>query len=805
MAAPDVEHLLPGVRRGETAALEALIRALADPLYRYAERVTGDPGAAEDIVQDTFIRVYRRRGKLDAGGTLRGYCYRAATNLAFNHIRNRRKRSAREAEAAAMNKAPDPEYAAMAREAWRLAGELPDEIRATLHLRYAHGLSLAETAQAMQVPEGTVSTRQRTGLQKLRDRLAMTAVLVPGWELESALQGANPAVPASIGLERRVEAAVMTSVGAKSAFNVAVLAAAALLLLLGGASAAWVFLVHDAPQPKIAEWPSPVEEVEEPAPQAPVVTESPPDEVVKVPKEAPKPEEPADEVDRLGLLRQLKAHYLARDERGFAETAEKCKAAQPWEFEILLPFFGEVVNGEFKRWQKRFEDPRTGRIVMVDSSFSGAELTLERTIISLAMGRVALEEDSAWLCAKAREWILKTAASNPQVEAGKAQQFGGMHNPVNPDAEALGVFAAELLNHCGYEASRAFVASIFSYVKNDDALRWGLIQIGVCRAIGATKLSAAADAVDQLYIAAERASVKHAAFLALIQIKGEGFAAAEAERILELVPFNKSGREAKASFKARLELFVVACPSGEMMLTLLDNVMAMADEPGSSYLLGVSEDLMHRLDWRRYRLVDPRDEKLLMLQHFDKTKLLGVVKALSYELGEVYSGTNDAYAKRVLADKIDDFEENGWAGPGPSYTTTAFTSLMFAYCKVPFDPAESLLMILDVWYPRHHSWGIKSLDRALTNQLQFHLARTIAWGPTHERAFDALCQRIEGTGSLAYSGRMADTKDIADACAYVPFLQMKQLLIDRIQTTQDAEARKVYEGALEAWKKRHEK
>jgi hypothetical protein len=114
-------------------------------------------------------------------------------------------------------------------------------------------------------------------------------------------------------------------------------------------------------------------------------------------------------------------------------------------------------------------------------------------------------------------------------------------------------------------------------------------------------------------------------------------------------------------------------------------------------------------------------------------------------------------------------------------------------------------MVLDVWYPKHHSWALDSLDSILLNLIVFHLGRTAAWGPLDERAFAALCQRIEGKGELAYSGALKDTKHLIENLSWIKFLEMKQALTEKVQTTEDVTARKIYEDALAEWCKRNEK
>jgi RNA polymerase sigma-70 factor (ECF subfamily) len=161
---------------GETAALEILVqryhRMLLGYLYRF---VGGDRSLAEDLVQETFLRVLRQQSHT-MPQSFKAWLYAIATNLARDHLRSADCRHmanvTEEAWLALRDPSPDPETAALAAEQERLLvaalGQISAEYRAALLLRYFNGLSLHEIAEALHIPLGTVKSRLSTGLRHLR-------------------------------------------------------------------------------------------------------------------------------------------------------------------------------------------------------------------------------------------------------------------------------------------------------------------------------------------------------------------------------------------------------------------------------------------------------------------------------------------------------------------------------------------------------------------------------------------------------------------------------------------------------------
>lgn len=160
-------------------AFAALVGAEQDLVYGIALRSTRDPGAAEELAQDTFVRAYRALASYEEQRIrelqLRAWLARITINLSRNLARSRKAAPievALEAIVEPTDPALRPESAALAREAqteWasRLAA-LPPRYRLAVELRHVHGLSYDEIAAALERPLNTTKTHIHRGVALLR-------------------------------------------------------------------------------------------------------------------------------------------------------------------------------------------------------------------------------------------------------------------------------------------------------------------------------------------------------------------------------------------------------------------------------------------------------------------------------------------------------------------------------------------------------------------------------------------------------------------------------------------------------------
>jgi len=182
-AQADVDRRLVGrMAGGDHLALGELYDRHARLLYSLALRIVGERADAEDVLQDAFSQVWRQAARFEAArGTVVGWLVTVTRSRALDRLRHRRVRpeAGSDVDRAARDLA-DPavaidlqlvtaEQAARVRQA---LAELPPEQRLPLELAYYDGLSQSEIAAKLSVPLGTIKTRMRQTLRKLRDSLA---------------------------------------------------------------------------------------------------------------------------------------------------------------------------------------------------------------------------------------------------------------------------------------------------------------------------------------------------------------------------------------------------------------------------------------------------------------------------------------------------------------------------------------------------------------------------------------------------------------------------------------------------------
>jgi RNA polymerase sigma-70 factor (ECF subfamily) len=179
-AEPDDAALVAGVVLGDRASFEALYERHKLPLFRTALAVTRDRGAAEELLQEAFLRAFRhiRRVELAPGASLRPWLHRILINLSYDWAaRQRAAVSPLEGVIERLVAAPglSPEGQAERRELERVVAEaidrLPFKQRIVVVLFYLHDMDLQEIAATLNLPAGTVKSRLYYGRIRLRSEL----------------------------------------------------------------------------------------------------------------------------------------------------------------------------------------------------------------------------------------------------------------------------------------------------------------------------------------------------------------------------------------------------------------------------------------------------------------------------------------------------------------------------------------------------------------------------------------------------------------------------------------------------------
>ncbi|MBV9495578.1 MAG: sigma-70 family RNA polymerase sigma factor [Acidobacteria bacterium] len=175
--------LLPAVARGDLSAFEALFDRYSGTLYALLLRVLGNPEDAQEVLQESFVKVWTSAKMFDAvRGSEAAWLISIARSRGIDKLRSRRIRVDRENDAGReisiqssfVEKTTGAEEAIRAEERTAVRGalaELPEAQRVALELAYFEGLSQSEIAERLGEPLGTVKTRMQLGMKKLRDRL----------------------------------------------------------------------------------------------------------------------------------------------------------------------------------------------------------------------------------------------------------------------------------------------------------------------------------------------------------------------------------------------------------------------------------------------------------------------------------------------------------------------------------------------------------------------------------------------------------------------------------------------------------
>jgi RNA polymerase sigma-70 factor, ECF subfamily len=159
------------MQSGNQSALAELYDRYSSVVYAVALRVLGDTGAAEDVLQEIFLQLWRNPGAFDAArGSLGAWLAVIARNRAIDALRRRRPET--DIEDVIVSVAPDlAAQADRSRAAEKVRGVLsamPAPQRTALEMAYFEGMSHSEIASKTGEPLGTIKTRIRSGLLALR-------------------------------------------------------------------------------------------------------------------------------------------------------------------------------------------------------------------------------------------------------------------------------------------------------------------------------------------------------------------------------------------------------------------------------------------------------------------------------------------------------------------------------------------------------------------------------------------------------------------------------------------------------------
>lgn len=168
--------LLTAAKNGDIEAFEAIVRSHTPAVYAHAVRFFGAPSAAEDVVQEVWLKVYRSLGTFDERAKLSTWLYRVTRNTCLDMVRAGKRRpvvlDALDTVAAPGDLADE---VALSASLERAITSLQPEDRDAFSAVALFGLTYAEASEALGVPAGTVKSRVFRARRSLTHSLGLTA------------------------------------------------------------------------------------------------------------------------------------------------------------------------------------------------------------------------------------------------------------------------------------------------------------------------------------------------------------------------------------------------------------------------------------------------------------------------------------------------------------------------------------------------------------------------------------------------------------------------------------------------------
>ncbi len=181
--ADDVDDIMARVARGDDSAFATLYDRTSAKVFGLVKRVVRDPAQAEEVSQEVYLQVWRQAARFDrAAGSGLAWVLTLAHRRAVDRVRSAQAAADRDVRAAELDIAPAHDQVAEAVEE-RLEAEqvrrclegLTQLQRESVTLAYYQGFTYAEVGTTLGVPLGTVKSRMRDGLVRLRDCMGVLA------------------------------------------------------------------------------------------------------------------------------------------------------------------------------------------------------------------------------------------------------------------------------------------------------------------------------------------------------------------------------------------------------------------------------------------------------------------------------------------------------------------------------------------------------------------------------------------------------------------------------------------------------
>ena len=177
MPAADERQLILVAQEGRHNAFRSLVERYMKQAYNVAYGVVSNHDDAEDIAQETFVRVYQSIRSFRGDSEFSTWLYRITMNLSLNNVKRRKNTSLHTIEhienqaLSGLSRSEHSQQPDLQMHLERALHELPTLQRATVILRHLNGLSTKQVSAILKCSEGTVKTHLHRGLKKMRHHL----------------------------------------------------------------------------------------------------------------------------------------------------------------------------------------------------------------------------------------------------------------------------------------------------------------------------------------------------------------------------------------------------------------------------------------------------------------------------------------------------------------------------------------------------------------------------------------------------------------------------------------------------------
>jgi len=161
---------------GDTRAFDELLKIVQQPLFRYIDRLVGEHGLAEDVLQEVFIIIYRKIRWLENPKLFRAWAYRIASREAFKRLKQEKRwteqvRDEKILETISVKPAEEIYAPELIDKIPKLISNVSPASRAVLILHYLDEMPLSEVAEILDISLGTAKSRLAYGLESLRQTI----------------------------------------------------------------------------------------------------------------------------------------------------------------------------------------------------------------------------------------------------------------------------------------------------------------------------------------------------------------------------------------------------------------------------------------------------------------------------------------------------------------------------------------------------------------------------------------------------------------------------------------------------------